>query len=107
MLAVAMNGHELGLTNSHTGKSAHQFDYSKHSKSPISCVAWGITFIESTALCEQLRSSKDNLTLDDVISRNPQIKNLDVSPDLPRDLILLDVETSLPKLSPLPPGGIE
>ena len=32
---------------------------------------------------------------------------MDTVPDLPLDLALLDVEASLPKLSPLSSGGIE
>ena len=50
---------------------------------------------------------KDKLTLDDIISQNPQVKSLDTVPDLPLDLALLDIESSLPKLSPLSSGGIE
>ena len=50
---------------------------------------------------------RNGLTLDDMISRNPQVKSMDAVPDLPLDLALLDVEASLHKLSPLSSGGIE
>lgn len=55
----------------------------------------------------ELDKFKNVLTLDDMISHNPQAKSMDAVPDLPLDLALLDVEASLPKLSPLSSGGIE
>ena len=107
VLAVALNNHDLFLTNSHTGKKVHQIDCSKYSKSKISCVGWGVTFTESTSLSQRLQNSKDGVTLEDVISRNPSIRSIDAFPDLPLDLAFLDVEEVLPKLSPLSSGGIE
>ena len=50
---------------------------------------------------------KNEVTLDDMTSQNPRAKSMDTVPDLPLDLALLDVEASLPKLSPLSSGGIE
>ncbi len=47
------------------------------------------------------------MTLDDMISQNPRIKSMDTVPELPLDLALVDVEASLPKLSPLSSGRIE
>ncbi len=55
----------------------------------------------------ELDKFKDELTLDDMTSQNPRAKSMDTVPDLPLDLALLDVEASLPKLSPLSSGGIE
>ena len=55
----------------------------------------------------ELDKFKNKLTLDDMISQNPQVKSMDTVPDLPLDLALLDIESSLPKLSPLSSGGIE
>ena len=107
VLAVALNDHDLILTNSHTGKRVHQIDCSKYSESRISCIGWGVTFTESTSLSQRLQHSKNGITLEDVISRNPSIKFIDAPPDLPLDLAFLDVEGSLPKLSLLSSGGIE
>ena len=50
---------------------------------------------------------KSQLDLDDLIGRNPQMKTLDIPPDLPKDLAFLEVENALPKLSPLPSVGLE
>lgn len=70
-------------------------------------MGWGINFTEPSRVNDRVNKLKGELTLDDVISRNPLAKELDVVPDLPVDLAFLDVEASLPKLSPLSSGGIE
>ena len=57
---------------------------------------------------KQLTSAKERVTLDDLLSLNAQIPTLLQSKaDLPRELALIDVETSLPKLSTLPSMGGE
>ena len=78
-----------------------------YSTAQISCLGWGIHFAETKNLSEQIRDLKGEISLDDIISRNPQIKAMDTVPDLPLDLAFLDVEVSLPKLSPLSSGGLE
>lgn len=107
LLAVAFSNGFLHLTSSHTGKVTHQIDCSTYSTSQICCLGWGVSFIDSPSLSKQLESLRDKLTLNDVISGNPQIDSLDTLPDLPLDLAFLDVENLLPKLSPLSSGGIE
>lgn len=107
VLAVAFSNSFLSLTNSHTGKMVHQIDCSGYSRSQICCLGWGIAFTDSTALKLRFKNRNDQLNLDDMISQNLKIKALDSVPDLPLDLALLDVEGSLPKLSPLPSGDIE
>ena len=106
-LATANDDSYLFLTNIHTGKVVHNIDCSQYSRSRVSCLGWGINFTESTKVNEQLNKLTDSLTLDDIISRNPQIKSTDNVSDLPMDLAFLDLESLLPKLSPLAPGGIE
>lgn len=63
--------------------------------------------MDGTQVSLELDKLKNGLTLDDMISQNPQVKSMDAVPDLSLDLALLDVEASLPKLSPLSSGGIE
>lgn len=70
-------------------------------------MGWGINFTESEKVSRHVTKLVDNLNLDDIISRNPQINAADTVPDLPLDLAFLDIEASLPKLSPLSFGGIE
>lgn len=106
-LATAYDNGFLILTNAHTGKTVHQIDCSAYSKSQICCLGWGINFTDGNKVGWELDKFKDEVTLDDMISQNPRVKSMDSVPDLPLDLALLDVEASLPKLSPLSPGGIE
>lgn len=51
--------------------------------------------------------AQDEVTLDDFLERQPDLKALSISHDLPNQLSLLDVESLMPKLSVLPdaPGG--
>ena len=72
------------------------------STSQVCCLGWGINFVDTNKAAEQVKTS-----LVDIISRNPQTQAVDIPPDLPLELALIDVETSLPKLSPLSSGGIE
>ena len=106
-LAAAYDNNFLSLTNAHTGKMVHQIDCSAYSKSKICCLGWGINFTNGNKVSLELDRFEDGLTLDDVISQNPRVKSMATVPDLPLDLALLDVEASLPKLSPLSSGGIE
>ena len=85
----------------------HQIDYSAYSKSQICCLGWGINFADGNKVGLDLDKLKDKVTLDDMISQNSRVKSMETVPDLPLDLALLDVEASLPKLSPLSSGGIE
>lgn len=106
-LATAYSNGSLFLTNAHTGKAVHQIDCSKYSNSPLCCLGWGINFTDSSKVSMQVNKLKNELTLDDIISQNPQTKAVDAVPDLPLDLAFLDVEVSLPKLSTLSSSGIE
>ena len=85
----------------------HQIDCSAYSKSQICCLGWGISLTDGHKVRLKLDKSKDEVTLEDMISQNPRVKSMDTVPDLPLDLALIDVEASLPKLSPLSSGGIE
>lgn len=107
LLATAFSDNSLILTNAHTGKVVHQIDCSTYSKAQICCLGWGINFTEGSKINNEVNKSTSDITLDDLISRNPQAKVPDIVPYLPLDLTFLDVETSLPKLSPLSSGGIE
>lgn len=106
-LATMFSNNTLTLTNAHTGKVVHQVDCSTYSKAQICCFGWGVNFTEASKVYDQVNKLKGGLTLDDVINRNPQATALNSVSDLPLDLAFLDVEASLPKLSPLSSGGIE
>ncbi|KAM0799702.1 anaphase-promoting complex, cyclosome, subunit 4-domain-containing protein [Usnea florida] len=106
-LAAAYDNNSLSMTNAHTGKVVHLIDCSEYSKSQICCLGWGINLTDANKVSLELDKFKVEVTLDDVISQNPRMRSLKTVPDLPLDLAMLDVEASLPKLSPLSSGGIE
>ena len=106
-LAAAYDNSSLLLANVNTGKVVHQIDCSAHSKSQICCLGWGMHFTDGNTVGPELDKLKEKLTVDDMINQNPGVNSKCTVPDLPLDLALIDVEASLPKLSPLPPGGIE
>ena len=106
-LAAAYDNSSISLTNAHTGKVVHQIDCSVYSKSQICCLGWGINFADGNKISLEFDKFKDEVTSDDMISQIPRVRSMDIVPDLPLDLALLDVEASLPKLSPLSSGGIE
>ena len=85
----------------------HQIDCSAYSKSQICCLGWGINLTDGNKIGLELHKFKDKVALEDTISQNSRVKSMDTVSDLPLDLALLDVEASLPKLSPLSSGGIE
>ena len=107
LLATASGDHCLTLTNAHTGKTVHKLDCAQYSQSEVSCLGWGVNVTETKKLNEQFASLRGSLDLEGVNDTPPQMKTADSNPDLPLDLAFLDVESSLPKLSPLAAGGFE
>ena len=107
LLATASGDHSLSLTNAHTGKTVHKLDCTHYSQSEVSCLGWGVNLTETKKPHEQIASLRGFLDLEGVNDTPPQIKTANSNPDLPLDLAFLDIESSLPKLSPLAAGGIE
>ena len=106
-MALAYSDQSLSFTDVQSGKVVHHIDCSNYSTSKICCLGWGFNFIETYKVIEQIKGAKGKLTLRDVIDHNPKTKAIENVADLPLDLAFLDVEASLPKLSPLSTGGIE
>ncbi|KAJ9638240.1 hypothetical protein H2199_006927 [Coniosporium tulheliwenetii] len=97
---------------------------STHSKR-ISCLGWGVNFIDVQAVKARTNGSntatnglhgqhmtldnwgdideKEDVTLDDFLDRQPNLEKLGITPDLPKQLALMDVESVLPKLPVIPP----
>ncbi|KAL2833937.1 putative anaphase-promoting complex component Cut20/Apc4 [Aspergillus pseudoustus] len=111
LLAVACADASIRIISAYSGKTVHH--YAAHS--PLAegqtiqatCLGWGVNFTDTRATARQLDEAAGQLTLDDLLS-------LDVQPakaaallkaDLPRELALLDIEGSLPRLSTLPSTG--
>ncbi|CEN62501.1 hypothetical protein ASPCAL09135 [Aspergillus calidoustus] len=111
LLAVACADASIRIISAYSGKTVHH--YAAHS--PLgegqtihaTCLGWGMNFTDTRAAQRQLGEAAGQLTVDDLLS-------LDVQPakaaallkaDLPRELALLDIEGSLPRLSTLPSTG--
>lgn len=102
----------------------------------IRCIGWGLNFIDveavkrRTGLKKQKKKTngstpatttidfsapttedwdefKDDTSLEDFLQRQPDFQSLDIAPDLPDQLAMMDLETLLPKLPaiPLPPAN--
>jgi anaphase-promoting complex subunit 4 len=73
-----------------------------------SYLGWAANFIDSAATQRQLDDAGNDVSLDDLLGPNVEVQALLRSKaNLPRELTLIDVETSLPKLSTLPATGGE
>ena len=73
------------------------------------CVGWGVNFTDSKAAQRHLHESAGQISVDDLLSPGvyPSKAGAMLKADLPRELALLDIESSLPKLSTLPATGGE
>jgi anaphase-promoting complex subunit 4 len=98
----------------------------------VRCIGWGLNFINVEAVkkrtglkpnkanggtpaktdvfgnptTEEWDTFKDDTTLEDFLQRQPDFQTLDIAPDLPDQLSMMDMEAVLPKLPaiPLPPA---
>lgn len=109
LLAVACSDNIVRLISAFSGKTVHQLTTIRIPQhAGITCLSWGVNFTNSGATQQQLREAGGNVSLDDLLSLNVEIPTLLKShANLPKELTLIDVETSLPKLSTLPATGGE
>lgn len=72
-------------------------------------MGWGINFTDSKAAQRHLHDSAGQVSIEDLLtpSTYPSKAPAILKADLPRELALLDIESSLPKLSTLPATGGE
>ncbi|KAL2871873.1 putative anaphase-promoting complex component Cut20/Apc4 [Aspergillus lucknowensis] len=111
LLAVACADASIRIISAYSGKTVHHYTahepLGESQTIKATCLGWGVNFTDSKAARRQLNEAAGQLTVEDLLS-------LDVRPskaaallkaDLPRELALLDVESSLPKLSTLPSTG--
>jgi anaphase-promoting complex subunit 4 len=77
-------------------------------RAKTSYLSWAVNFVDSAATQRQLDNADNEVSLDDLLGLNVEIQALLKSKaNLPRELTLIDVQTSLPKLSTLPATGGE
>lgn len=75
----------------------------------MTCLGWGINFTDSKGAQRYLQEAAGQISVQDLLAPDvhPAKAAALLKADLPRELALLDVESSLPKLSTLPATGSE
>ncbi|KAK0658129.1 hypothetical protein DIS24_g4892 [Lasiodiplodia hormozganensis] len=129
-IAIAWDDGSVDIVSSETGKTVKQvrreaasFAADDESTPRISSLAWGVNFIDVAAVKERTGAwapsgvlfdttedwdqKKEEVTLDDFLERQPDLAKLGISPDLPDQIALIDVQDALPKLPliPAPPAN--
>lgn len=74
----------------------------------ICCLGWGVNLTDCRGAARTAKESQGRLTVEDMLSPETPLSKLPyMKADLPRELALLDIDRSLPKLSTLPSTGDE
>ena len=109
VIALACTDNNIRLISAFSGKTVHELPTLPQLLGPkTTCLGWAVNFTNSTATQRQLNDAGDDISLDDLLGLNVDIPTLLKSKaNLPRELTLIDMETSLPKLSTLPATGGE
>ncbi|EAW07261.1 putative anaphase-promoting complex component Cut20/Apc4 [Aspergillus clavatus NRRL 1] len=112
LLAVACADDTVRLISSYTGKTVHHYSATQSQTQgsrlvSISRLGWEVNFTDSRAAQRHLHEAAGQLTVSDLLSPDTQPSKAAalLKADLPRELALLDIESSLPKLSTLPATG--
>ena len=85
----------------------HQIDCTVHSTSPICCLGWGVNLTDTSIARTHVRRIQQDYIPEELLSNPTGVGAVDAMPDLPKDLMFLDVEAVLPLPSPLEPRGKE
>lgn len=120
LLAVACGDGSLRILSAYSGKTVHHYlahhkpseDFSSPGQQPapkVTCLGWGMNFTDSKAAQKHFQDSTGQVSVDDLLTPgiHPSKAAALLKADLPRELALLDIESSLPKLSTLPATGAE
>ncbi|RYP77702.1 hypothetical protein DL770_007048 [Monosporascus sp. CRB-9-2] len=101
-LAVGWSDGVVRLMGLESSKAVHQMTVCDPTTSQITCIGWARNHAGRRS---NAQSDPSVLAWKDLASRgldSDDVKNIS---DLPRDLTFLEVETALPKISPLPVSG--
>ncbi|XDG01460.1 hypothetical protein ABKA04_001075 [Annulohypoxylon sp. FPYF3050] len=101
-LAAGWSDGVVRLMGLETNKAVHQMPICEAGKSRITCIGWGRN---NSGKRPESASTASSLPLEDVLSTGLFPSGKKPIVDLPRELTFLEVETALPKLSPLPASG--
>ncbi|KAM3077296.1 hypothetical protein ACMFMG_006647 [Clarireedia jacksonii] len=105
LLAIAWNDGSVRLVGAESSKIVHQFSAASDGQkiSGITCMGWKSNSIGKNTT--QKSPKADTSTWEDLAKMESNLSDRESFLNLPRDLSLLDIEPSLPKLSVLPGGG--
>jgi anaphase-promoting complex subunit 4 len=135
-IAVSWSDGSTDLVNAETGKVSHKDlmlpvavgggeSMEEEVPSRVKCIGWSLNFIDVDTVkrrtgvktggdsdafgqptTEDWDAFRDETTIEDFLQRQPDFQSLDVAPDLPDQLAMMDMEMLLPKLPaiPLPPA---
>jgi anaphase-promoting complex subunit 4 len=90
------------LTGLENSKAVHSIRISDDAPASITHVAWSRTFIGKRT---PRRPRKPRESWDKALSEGLDLDKKQGALDLPHELMFLDIETALPKISPLPVSG--
>lgn len=120
LLAVACGDGSVRIISAYSGKTVHHYQAYEEKKedhpasdqknSPkVTCLGWGINFTDSKAAQKHLEGAAGQISVDDLLTPgiHPSKAAAILKADLPRELALLDIESSLPKLSTVAATGAE
>lgn len=118
LLAIATGDDTIRVISSYSGKVVHHYPARQQEdgrsegptkESPkITCLGWGVNFTDYSFTQRQLKGISSHLSLEKLLSQETDPTKANVlKVDLPRELAMLDIESSLPKLSTLPGTGSE
>lgn len=92
----------MRLMGLETNKAVHQMPVCEAGKSRITCIGWARN---NAGKRQNSASESSTVSWEDIIPRDLFPSSRKTAVDLPRELTFLEVETALPKLSPLPASG--
>lgn len=120
LLALACGDGSVRIISAYSGKTVHHYQAyewekddapvsERSSPSKVTCLGWGINFTDSKAAKKHLQGAAGQVSVEDLLTPgiHPSKAAAILKADLPRELALLDIESSLPKLSTLPATGAE
>lgn len=100
LLAIAWSDGSIRLVGAESSKIVHQFSTGTLVKG-ITCLGWTSNLANKKSVSGQ----KSSQTWQGLLSEDLRYSKERTPLDLPRDLSLIDIEISLPKLSVLAAGG--
>ncbi|KAJ5259423.1 hypothetical protein N7478_012404 [Penicillium angulare] len=121
LLAVACGDNSLRIISAYSGKTVHHYPVYQLQSSSVSnpehpipspkvtCLGWAMNFTDSKSAQKHLHDSAGRISVQDLLTPgiHPSKVAALLKADLPRELALMDMESSLPKLSILPATGAE